>query len=529
MAYDLIILPLDAFDLPDATILTVMHVSTTIVWTIDILLSFFRGFEARGVIEMRPKKVALHYVQTWLAIDTAIVTVDWVSFFMSLEWLKLLRLRILRLLRVARLVKLTSRILVSSHWAVSDIIRSDNGLAILSVLGLMTGLALINHYVACGWYFIGSLKAYARKWTEGPFEIDDSFGYRYSTSFHWSITQFTPASMEIVPANSLERAYTVIIILAGLLMFSTLLSSITATMNRLRQITLEKRGQESLIRRYISENRVSLQLGNQIVTHFRKDTKRYRRRLHADEIPALSFVPEELLIKLSCEVFGPILAGHGLFLRIKRTDAEIWSIILNQAVSERALHSGEELFRVGNKGTKMFFITMGEMAYSYAYSTDDTPWRVRDGEWMCEAVLWTRWEHRGRLTAASSCCDMLELNASEFQAIILASSLRYELARYARFYANRAVRECGFAEKVSDLWGSKKVVDDLAHRAFKGEEEDGNPGKTMGKLLMLWDSDEMLLQHVFTGWKYVSGAQKAKSGRRKRKCCYRFPCCICFR
>lgn len=41
------------------------------------------------------------------------------------------------------------------------------------------------------------------------------FEARYSTALHWSLTQFTPAAMEVTATNFIERLFSVFVVLAG--------------------------------------------------------------------------------------------------------------------------------------------------------------------------------------------------------------------------------------------------------------------------------------------------------------------------
>lgn len=78
------------------------------------------------------------------------------------------------------------------------------------------------------------------------------FGYRYMTSFHWSVTQFTPASMEVVPRNALERTFNIVMIFLGLLMFSSFISNMTNGMTYLTKRNYEKRQQRDALVSYMN-------------------------------------------------------------------------------------------------------------------------------------------------------------------------------------------------------------------------------------------------------------------------------------
>merc|ERR1711957_1037655 len=63
---------------------------------------------------------------------------------------------------------------------------------------------------------------------------------------------------------------------------------------------------------------------------------------------------------------------------------------------------------------RMMFVVSGTVDY---VKDDGNAELVEGGEWMCEAVLWTRWTHCG--SAVCSCeGKLLELDAEEFSRIL---------------------------------------------------------------------------------------------------------------
>lgn len=84
--------------------------------------------------------------------------------------------------------------------------------------------------------------------------------YQYTTSLHWSLTQFTPASMEVVPTNAPERTYTSCVIIFALVIFSSFVSAITGSVTALQQARERSLRNQMLLRRYLSERGVSTAL-----------------------------------------------------------------------------------------------------------------------------------------------------------------------------------------------------------------------------------------------------------------------------
>merc|ERR1712176_173624 len=103
-------------------------------------------------------------------------------------------------------------------------------------------MGIMNHYLACFWFFLFmSLQSDHNyvcagtsdcTWTEVAFGGDRNVPimYAYSTALHWSLTQFTPASMEVTPKNAYERFFNIVVIVMALVIFSSFVSSITQAM-----------------------------------------------------------------------------------------------------------------------------------------------------------------------------------------------------------------------------------------------------------------------------------------------------------
>merc|ERR1719159_2081419 len=105
-------------------------------------------------------------------------------------------------------------------------------------LFVLTLLLFLNHLVACVWVVIGrldpsdtdtgatwlDLATSPIKGTYNEFDVQ----YQYTTALHWALTQMTPGSMQVFPTNSQERVYNVFILLFCMMVFSSLVSSLSA-------------------------------------------------------------------------------------------------------------------------------------------------------------------------------------------------------------------------------------------------------------------------------------------------------------
>mmetsp|Transcript_65449 Transcript_65449/g.173466 ORF Transcript_65449/g.173466 Transcript_65449/m.173466 type:complete len:830 (-) Transcript_65449:134-2623(-) len=473
MGYDILYIPLQAFDIPPTVFTDVMAWVTTVFWTVDIFCTFMVGYHDGGIIEVRPNRVACHYLKTWFALDLATVSVDW--FFIIgtsgvgsdstaglVRIMKSMRFaRVMRVFRLLRIVKVLS--LVDEF---SDFIHSEGLLAVLKILKLTVGIAILNHFVACGWYALGNMDM-QNSWVDSMMTIypDASIGFLYTTSLHWSLTQFTPASMEVVPRNVWERLYTACIIILALVMFSSFVSSITQAMTRLQDMNRERWRQQENVRRFIVDNHLSLELSNRIYSYLRKHRTMTRSVLHENDVPVFGAMPETLRVRLHCEVFTPILKVHPFFFHFYEADHQGVANVCHSAMAQESLLMGQELFIHGERSEKMFFVVSGEMDYLLG-TGQAVPLSVREGAHVAEMALWLQWHNRG-LMSTTMPCEVVSIDSAVFRGIVCQTVVFEQSQQYARDFAQTFVATAnGDFSRLSDLWGDFDDLQEIAQQAF---------------------------------------------------------------
>merc|ERR1719281_1507425 len=138
-------------------------------------------------------------------------------------------------------------------------INSEYINVLTNILKLTVIIIGLNHISACCWYGLGTSKG-KNGWVyiHGFTNADTSFSYL--TALHWSLTQFTPAAMEVHPTNVQERLFAVVTLLFALIVFSSYVSSITQAMNQLRSLNKENSKKLSMLRKFLVHHRVSRDL-----------------------------------------------------------------------------------------------------------------------------------------------------------------------------------------------------------------------------------------------------------------------------
>eukprot|EP00435_Cladocopium_sp_Y103_P037963 s1949_g10.t1 len=244
--------------------------------------------------------------------------------------------------------------------------------------------------------------------TSGYDILSANLAYQYFTSLHWSLTQFTPASMEVTPKNEIERLFNVVVIMSAMVIFSTFISAITNAMNQLRNLNSERNEQASLLRRYMQQNNVSAPLKAR-------------------------------------EVYAPHVGVHPFFYVCNACFSMQSRKIFSTCLAEKSLTTSQELITSGENATHMYF----EPAIAL-----DT------GAWLCEAALWVRWQHNGTANTTAQGCELICVDAGGLQNIL-------KDEKPVRQYANMFWKHFSEnPEDLSDVWCEEEVLFDWATRAM---------------------------------------------------------------
>jgi len=467
--HDLIMAPMAAFEShSDETKFTMplsydsftakLDYVSAIFWTCDMMLAFITAYVTNaGIMERRMRSIAVHYLKTWFPVDLCIVAIDLGLLILmgrSQGYIRLTKTisRVMRITRLLRFVKMSKHI--------SELMARINSEYILQIIGLLRLLVVIvilNHYIACLWFLISSLSSQGGpSWVQ--YNLVDmgyhDLGYAYFSSLHWSLTQFTPASMEIFPENVYERMFNVCIIMCAFVFFSSFVSSITNAMTHIRNINAKAVARDTMIRRFFSDNNISHGLAARVWHFVRQKRVAASKKLRTEEVPILQQLPVNIRNELGCEVYGPILRVHPMInIYLSQTPAALRKIC-KKAISEVSLASGKELKL--DDVRKMLFITGGTLEFHMldSHEDDESGFLVETGEWCCEAALWAeKVPLDGHFIAAPGGSEIVLLDGEAFRAVAVES---YETFDVLKRYSWRFV-EC-FRAAMQD---PRAIKDDL--------------------------------------------------------------------
>lgn len=468
LAVDVFVAPMTVFGVyaPDQFTLF-----SAFFWSTDICIRFMTGYFDHGILEMRPRRIWIHYLKRSFAFDLLMVSIDW----MFVQWneggtplpngvLRLNRgvriMRLVRFLRLARFLKMFVMFDAFESWHGSYTLTT-----VARVLNKIVVIVVINHFIACAWYGLSVHVGEQSNWNNWVGElmsdtrgVPPSTAYEYATALHWALTQFTPASMEVHPRNLAERVFTILVMLVSLLAFSSLIASMTSTMTQLMNRNADDLKQRELLSRFIHEHHVSVDMTTKIATYVHREKLRHERRpVLESQVPILNLLPERIRRELHSEVFTNVLRRHPLFLELDARDAHNLEQVCHEAMRDAQFLMREQVWSIGDRASQMFFVIRGHLrahpkADSKAASeSDETAWIAMDrrrvqrppaaqtataGDILSEHALWLHWVYADEAVSITDVAIFI-LSAAKFSEIVRTGAGLPLLFIYARrFHAS---------------------------------------------------------------------------------------------
>jgi len=352
--------------------------------------------------------------------------------------------RLLRTVRLLRLMKLRD-LFVVFH----DHITSDYTSTLLSMVKYVIFIISLNHVIACVWFKLGSIQVHGYGcWVDYYNLTDRSVLYQYATSLHWSLTQFTPASMDVQPRNTYERVFAVTVLMFALCVFSSFVSSITTSMTRFRNLTTEEDHQFWILRQFLRERNISMGLSARIQRYIRLVSRNEKDHSNQASVQLLNKLSGPLHLELQYELYQPILEMHPCFEVLSFRSPGIIRKVCDECITALNLSKGDVLFEAGECASMMFFQKHGLAKYEHVNIVMGAA-SVKPGMWFCEAVLWTTWVFRGRMKTRTE-CELLGIISVRFREALQAHP---SLLPFAAEYGHEFVTKLNTtpADMLSDI------------------------------------------------------------------------------
>eukprot|EP00931_Biecheleriopsis_adriatica_P067312 TRINITY_DN41470_c0_g1_i1.p1 TRINITY_DN41470_c0_g1~~TRINITY_DN41470_c0_g1_i1.p1 ORF type:complete len:744 (+),score=160.80 TRINITY_DN41470_c0_g1_i1:59-2290(+) len=467
--YDLVMVPLSAFEVKTESFSGIIWALALTYWCIDLVMSFFVGYYTDGSLEMRPKKTMMNYLKTWFIPDAILVSFDLVEVLIkgfdidasvgraarTARTTRYLRtMRMLRVFKMGRFLEFTKFLNLQGG---SEYVTLSFG-----ILKQLCGILLINHFIATLFYTIGKEPG---GWVH-VYDIDVSeWRYTYLTALHWSLTQFTPASMNVQPSGLNERAFAVAVLLFALITFSSFVSSITNLMTHIRSLKSAEIKQFSKLESFLQEHKISLVLSLRVRRYLEHNLNKQRRTPQEADIELFARLSEPLKIELHHEVYGPLIIKHPFFAYFQSVNLYAMKSFCHTGIQSIQLCKDDTVFKDGEVAKHMYFVQQGCLDYTPG-NRDMKTEVIESGDWVCEMALWCSWTHFGTLRSKTECSALVCVVVEQFHEAVLGSrGGQLEAARYG----NEVVDSLNAKDKAerSDLDGEQFSASEIISRLFQ--------------------------------------------------------------
>uniref|UniRef100_A0A3B4AWI9 Voltage-gated delayed rectifier potassium channel KCNH4 n=1 Tax=Periophthalmus magnuspinnatus TaxID=409849 RepID=A0A3B4AWI9_9GOBI len=330
---------------------TVSDILVEILFIIDIVLNFRTTFvSTSGQVVYDARSICIHYVTSWLFVDLiAALPFDLLYAFNISVNFGVHLLKTVRLLRLLRLLQKLDR--YSQYSAV-----------VLTLL--MSTFALLAHWMACVWYFIGRSEIEsnsASSWDIGACIIKEPASHggpsvrsSYVTSLYFALSSLTSVGFGNVSANTdSEKIFSICTMLIGALMHAVVFGNVTAIIQRMysRRSLYHTRTKD--LKDFIRVHRLPTALEQRVMECF-QTTWAVNNGIDVSEL--LKDFPDELRADIAMHLNKELLQLP-LFESASRGCLRSLSLIIKTSFCA----PGEFLIRQGDALQAIYFVCSGSM------------------------------------------------------------------------------------------------------------------------------------------------------------------------
>eukprot|EP00928_Gymnodinium_smaydae_P022074 TRINITY_DN18656_c0_g1_i1.p1 TRINITY_DN18656_c0_g1~~TRINITY_DN18656_c0_g1_i1.p1 ORF type:complete len:845 (+),score=93.31 TRINITY_DN18656_c0_g1_i1:132-2537(+) len=429
LVWDLVMVPILAFD-PEETVATVaVEWSTLGFWTLDILVAFLTGYRSGGGMVLDSGRIAKHYLQTRFFFDCLVVVPDWTF--------KVLRLagiggntrasKLISILRFVRIAKLLA------FWnMVKDRIESDLVFVVPRILQLVTIILMMGHFLGCLWYLIGTIASGQEvyNWIQASRLENEAIGFRYFTSLQWCLSNFALVNTDVQPQNSGERVFAIIVMLFGMLTFLWGVSVVTSSLSELKAQRGDTAKEFWLLRRYLRQQDVPPALTLRVLHYAEVACKEQMKLVPEARVALLPLLSEQLRNELKIAVCYAEVFDHPLFELANQKSKKIAGLA-NGALTRKSYGEGEVVYMRHSPASAMLYVISGELHYVQGEIIRE----VTKSDWLCEAILWaSSWMHKGHANATVG-SELIRIAPSALADVVTAEpQLSAMMSTYAESY-----------------------------------------------------------------------------------------------
>uniref|UniRef100_A0A3B3VHD5 Voltage-gated delayed rectifier potassium channel KCNH4 n=1 Tax=Poecilia latipinna TaxID=48699 RepID=A0A3B3VHD5_9TELE len=336
---------------------SVSDILVEILFILDIMLNFRTTFvSTSGQVVYDARSICVHYVTTWLFVDLVAALPFDLLYAFNVTVVSSLVVHLLKTVRLLRLLRLLQKLERYSQYS-----------AVVLTL-LMSMFALLAHWMACVWYYIG------RKEIESLGSSDIGWLYElakrsgglkmlgggpstrssYVTALYFALSSLTSVGFGNVSANTdAEKIFSICTMLIGALMHAVVFGNVTAIIQRMysRRSLYHTRTKD--LKDFIRVHRLPKALEQRMLECF-QTTWSVNNGIDVNEL--LKDFPDELRADIAMHLNKELLQLP-LFESASRGCLRSLSLIIKTSFCA----PGEFLIRQGDALQAIYFVCSGSM------------------------------------------------------------------------------------------------------------------------------------------------------------------------
>ncbi len=373
-----------------------------IIFTIDIIVTFFSAITVDGEEVTSRKKIAIHYLRSWFIVDLIAATPfdlifsqGWLSELSNAaRSLRLFSPRYIRILLMVQLVRLHHILPFLEKTRKKELFNPG----LIRLFFTVFVVLIIAHWVACGWLAMG--------------KIDAALDYQtnYLKALYWTITTITTIGYgDITPSTNGQIIYTMFVQLTGAGMYGYIIGNLASMLANSDLARTQFRAKMEKIQTFMQYRDVPGDLQDSIRTYY---DYLWNNRRGFDESAVLDELPSSLKVQVALHLNKDIIEKVPMFRGAP--DEFIRQIVLN--LKPVLYTPGDFIFRKGEIGDQMYFISRGrvEIVSEDGQTVFAT---LGDGSFFGEIALLFSSERTASVRAAEY-CDLYTLDKFTFDNVL---------------------------------------------------------------------------------------------------------------
>ncbi|MDJ0556361.1 MAG: ion transporter [Microcoleaceae cyanobacterium MO_207.B10] len=382
----------------------ILDIVGDLILIIDIFLKFNLGYFVHGEYIEDKQKIAQRYrtkkIKLYLIASFPADLIARLFIPSSLRF-------IIGILRLPRLLRLSECYRIFSSWETNVLINPT----FIRMYKLVIVIILINHWVACGWFLIGSWELTSGdSWLINNSLDSASTRNQYINSLYWAITTLTTVGYgDITPTTEIEITFTLTVMFLGVSMYAYIIGSVSSLISNLDAAQARYRAKLDQIQIYMRENRIPSNLQQKI-----RDYYQYRWIENRDirDYHILEELPYPLKMKLALQLHKEVIETVPIFQGATAHFVE--EIVM--ALKPEILPPNEYIIREGNWGHEMYFIKRG-VVQAFSEKTGIIYRNMSAGKFFGEIALIYE-KRRTASVITTTYCELFVLDKSDFQKVL---------------------------------------------------------------------------------------------------------------